>query len=77
MPIVGLAADTLGLFGRAFEWLVPGALVTVPGLLLILAVAAQSLGALAWLPVVRRQVGGFGVGARRRSPATANGGLRH
>ena len=35
----------------------PGVALVVPGLLLILAVLAQSLGALAWLPFVRRSLG--------------------
>jgi VCBS repeat-containing protein len=71
MPIVNLAASTLGLFGKAFDWLVPGAMLTVPGLLLILAIGAQAFGALAWLPLVRRKIGGFGFGAdeRRGRPA--------
>ncbi len=43
-----------------FEWLVPSALLAAPGLLLILAVAAQMGGAMAWLPVVRRKLGGLG-----------------
>jgi hypothetical protein len=49
------------LFGRAFDWAVPGLVLSVPGLLLILAVAAQTIGALAWLPLVRRRIGGFGL----------------
>jgi hypothetical protein len=41
----------------------------VPGLLLILAVMAQGLVSLAWLPMVRRWLGGFGVRRRRRTEA--------
>jgi hypothetical protein len=49
-----------------FDWAVPALALTVPGLLLMLAVLAQlSVGAL-WLPVVRRWLGSFGVGRRRR-----------
>ncbi len=62
MPIANLAASTLGFIGRAFDWLVPGAMLTVPGLLLMLAIAAQAFGALAWLPLVRRKIGDFGLG---------------
>jgi hypothetical protein len=62
MPIANLAASTLGFIGRAFDWLVPGAMLTVPGLLLLLAIAAQAFGALAWLPLVRRKIGDFGLG---------------
>jgi Bacterial Ig domain len=52
--------------GIGVEWLVPTVAVTVPGLLLMLAVLAQSLGALAWIPVVRRWLGDRG--RRRREP---------
>jgi hypothetical protein len=65
-------SDTLSqfaaLFGRAFDWAVPGLLLSVPGLLLVLAIAAQAAGALAWLPLVRRRIGGFGL--RSASSAT-------
>jgi hypothetical protein len=48
------------------DWAVPALALTVPGLLLMLAVLAQlSVGAL-WLPVVRRWLGSFGLGRRRR-----------
>jgi hypothetical protein len=50
----------------SLDWAVPALALTVPGLLLMLAVLAQlSVGAL-WLPVVRRWLGAFGVGRRRR-----------
>lgn len=53
-------AQFSALFGRAFDWAVPGLLLSVPGMLLVLAIAAQAAGALAWLPIVRRRIGGFG-----------------
>jgi len=59
---VGLAA-----FG-SLEWAVPALAMTVPGLLLMLAVLAQLSTGVVWLPVVRRWLGGFGVGRRRRRP---------
>jgi VCBS repeat-containing protein len=65
LPIANLAASLLGLFGQAFDWLVPGALLGMPGLLLLAAVAAQMFGAFAWLPLVRRKIGGFGFGDQR------------
>ena len=65
LPIANLTASLLGLFGQAFDWLVPGALVGMPGLLLLAAVFAQMFGAFAWLPLVRRKIGGFGFGDRR------------
>ena len=37
-----------------FTWFVPGAAVGVPGLLVILLVVLQAVGALAWIPAVRR-----------------------
>jgi hypothetical protein len=55
------SAQFVALFGRAFDWAVPGLLLSVPGMLLVLAIAAQAIGALAWLPLVRRRIGGFGL----------------
>lgn len=51
-----LRIDTNLLFGiGSFEWVVPAAVVGVPGLLVILAwVAAQTGAALIWIPAVRR-----------------------
>lgn len=46
-------------------WAVPSLVLSVPGLLLILAVTAQLMGAAAWLPVVRNKLGGFGGGLGR------------
>jgi hypothetical protein len=42
-------------------------ILTGPGLLLIVLIVAQAMGALAWLPVVRKRIGAFGLGRRRRS----------
>ncbi len=57
--------------GLSLELVVPSVALVVPGLLLILAVLAQSLGALAWLPFVRRTLGEKGppTGRRRRTYA--------
>jgi hypothetical protein len=49
------------------EWAVPAFALTVPGLLLIIAIAAQGLVSAAWLPFVRRWLGGFGVRRRQRA----------
>jgi hypothetical protein len=57
------------LFGRAFDWAVPGLVLSLPGMLLVLAILAQAMGALAWLPLVRRRIGGFGF--RSATSATA------
>jgi hypothetical protein len=43
-------------------FVVPGFLAAASGLLIILLMLAQALGALAWLPVVRRRVGSLGIG---------------
>jgi hypothetical protein len=45
-------------------WAVPSLVLTVPGLLLVLAVLAQAAAGAAWLPVVRRKVGSFFQGPR-------------
>ena len=63
LPIANLASSTLGLFGKAFDWPVPGGMLMVPGLLLVVVLLAQMFGALAWLPLVRRKIGGFGFGS--------------
>ena len=60
---VSLAAmDSLG----NLSWAVPSLVLAVPGLLLVLAVLAQAVGGVLWLPVIRRRIGSFGVGSRRR-----------
>jgi hypothetical protein len=51
----------------AIEWAVPALTLTVPGLLLVLAVIAQLTAGAIWLPIVRRRLGGFGIGRRRRT----------
>lgn len=51
----------LGTLGLGVEWGVPAFVVGVPGLLILLVILLQSLGGAAWLPLVRRRIGGFGV----------------
>jgi len=51
--------------GGLVEWAVPALVLSVPGLLLLLAVLAQAAGALLWVPVARRWLGGFGLRRRR------------
>ena len=43
-------------------FVVPGFIAAASGFLLILLLLAQALGALAWLPIVRRRIGAFGFG---------------
>jgi hypothetical protein len=50
-------------------WLIPGALLTLPGLLIVLIVLAQAGFASAFVPVTRRVLGG----GRRRRPGQAAG----
>lgn len=72
--IGGLVAGALGaLPGGLLAWSYPALLMTVPGLLLLLVIGAQALGAFAWLPIVRRRLGGFG--ATRRLDGAGNGRL--
>jgi hypothetical protein len=60
---VALAAmDGLG----SLTWAVPGLVLAVPGLLLVLAVMAQAVGGVLWVPVIRRRIGGFGLKHRPR-----------
>lgn len=42
---------------NGFEWAVPALVLTVPGLLIVIAVLVQSLIGLAWLPLTRRWLG--------------------
>jgi hypothetical protein len=51
--------------GGLVTWAVPAIVLSVPGLLLLLAVLAQMAGGVLWLPVARRWLGGFGLRRRR------------
>ncbi len=62
-----LDIDTVSITFDGFEWAVPVLVLTVPGLLIVIAVLVQSLIGLAWLPVTRRWLGND----RRRRPALA------
>jgi len=61
----GLGPVSIG----GFEWAVPGLALSVPGLLLLLAVAAQGGAGLFSLPFVRRWLGAFGLRRRRAREA--------
>jgi hypothetical protein len=57
--------------GSGFAWAVPGLVLSLPGLLIVLVViGVQFVGAAAWLPIVRRRIGAFGVGRQRRGSTT-------
>jgi hypothetical protein len=62
IPVVG--AEMVGF--DTIDWAVPALTLTVPGLLLMLAVIAQLSAGAVWLPIARRWMGAFGVGRRRR-----------
>ena len=47
----------LGINGLGADWFIPVAAVAGPGLLVMVAIALQLAGALAWLPAVRRYLG--------------------
>ena len=64
-PFGDLGDVVLGVFG-GLDWTIPTLALTVPGLLLILALLSQAVVGAAWLPFVRRWLGAFGV--RRRRP---------
>jgi hypothetical protein len=58
---------SLGPLSFSFEWLIPSLVVSGPGLLVLIVIGAQLLAGAAWLPLVRRDVGDFGLGSRRRA----------
>ena len=51
-----------------FSWQVPALVLSVPGLLVVVAVFLQVVGGLAWLPVIRRRLGGDGLTPPDRRP---------
>jgi hypothetical protein len=66
----GLGTGVVALLDAPLVWLVPGAVVGVPGLLVLLWIALQAVGALAWIPAVRRMSGEpLAARRRRRRPA--------
>ncbi|MFL5640710.1 MAG: hypothetical protein ACJ771_00030, partial [Chloroflexota bacterium] len=63
-----LMASNLAPFD-GIEWAVPTLVLTVPGLLVVLAVMTQIAAGAAWLPIVRRKIGsGSRANVARRSP---------
>jgi hypothetical protein len=69
--IDGLGGVDVAGFGGLIDWAVPSLVLSVPGLLVVLAVAAQAAGGVVWVPLARRWLGGFGVRRRdRREVAT-------
>jgi hypothetical protein len=65
-----VSVDGVDFVGFAdFEWAVPSLVLSVPGLLLILAIAAQGGAGILSMPFVRRWLGGFGLRRRREAPS--------
>jgi hypothetical protein len=64
-PVVPLINAAFAAFD-GFDWAVPALTLSVPGLLLMLAVLAQLTAGAIWLPVARRWLGAFGPDRRRR-----------
>jgi Big-like domain-containing protein len=67
----GLVGAGFDGFGIGIEWAVPALALTVPGLLLILAILSQAVVGAIWLPFTRRWLGSFGVGRRKAEARTA------
>jgi len=55
-----IAFGPFGTVGLGIEWVVPTALLTVPGFLLLVIGLAQIFGGFVWLPLVRRWLRGDG-----------------
>jgi hypothetical protein len=53
----GVEIDAGAVSFDSFEWAVPALVLTVPGMLIVIAVLVQGLIGLAWLPLVRRSLG--------------------
>jgi hypothetical protein len=68
----GLGANVAAMLDAPLVWFVPGAAVGVPGLLVLLWIGLQAVGAIAWIPAVRRMSGEpIATRRRRRRPARA------
>jgi hypothetical protein len=66
-PDVDFGPGLVG-FDALVEFAIPSLVLTVPGMLLVIAVLLQGIVGAAWLPFVRRWLGGLGV---RRDPHRA------
>ena len=65
---ISLGTEVFALLDGPLVWFVPGAAVGVPGLLVLLFIALQAAGAMAWVPAVRRMSGDSAPSQRRRRP---------
>ncbi len=62
---------SLGPLAFSFEWLIPSLVVSVPGFLVVVVIGVQLLVGAAWLPLIRRDLGDFGLRFRRRRRGAA------
>ena len=67
---MAVGTEVLALLEGPLVWFVPGAVVGGPGLLILLFIALQAAGAMAWIPAVRRMSGDPVPIGRRRRPGT-------
>ena len=61
-----LGSGVVGVLAGVEVWAVPAATIAVPGLLVLLWIALQAAGAVAWLPAARRLKVETGPRQRRR-----------
>ena len=59
---VTIEGGGIGIVGIISPFVVPGFLAVASGSLLIVLMLIQAIGTLAWLPVIRRRIGSFGIG---------------
>lgn len=67
---IGVGTEVFALLEGPLVWFVPGAAVGVPGLLVVLFIGLQAVGAMAWIPAVRRMSGEPVPIQRRRRPGS-------
>jgi hypothetical protein len=65
-PALDLGLGALGVLAGVEIWAVPAAVLGGPGLLVLVWMALQAAGALAWIPAARRLRDGDVTRARRR-----------
>jgi hypothetical protein len=53
-PETGIGLSTLGVLTGLDTWIVPAAVIAGPGLIVLLWIALQAVGAMAWIPATRR-----------------------
>jgi hypothetical protein len=66
LPPLDLAVGKIGILAGLETWVVPAAVMGGPGLLVLLWIALQGLGATIWVPAARRLKDGGASGPRGR-----------